>query len=144
MPNTTVLRGGPFTRREETASEAITPGHLVEFNSGSLRKHATSGGPAASMWAVEADYIGNETTDAFASGDRVPYIAAPKGTVIWAHLASGQNVARGAELMSNGAGALTAHSGTDEGALVARADEAADASSGIGAGATLRFRAQVD
>lgn len=143
MPNVTILRGSDYTRREDPSSEAITPGHLVEIASGALRKHATSGGAAAALFAIEADYIGNETTDAFASGDRVPYVAAGKGTVVWAHLASGQNVSRGAALMSNGVGALTAYSGTDEATQVARADEDADASSGIGAGATLRFRALV-
>lgn len=139
MPNRTVLRGLQYTRREAVSSEAITPGHLVEFNSGSLRKHATSQGTAQPLFAVEADQIGNETTDAFASGDRVPYISAAGGVVVWAHLASGQNVSKGANLMSNGDGQLTAFVDNDlDGVLVARADEDANATSG-----DLRFRAEV-
>jgi hypothetical protein len=128
--------------REDRCNSAITPGHLVEFNANDrLQVHSTSGGKAATMFAKEADFIGNSVTTAYASGDRVPYAECAPGTVVWAHLASGQNVARGDYLSSNGAGALTAYTGSA--APVAQADEDANASSGIAAGGTLRFRARV-
>src|SRR3990167_10267757 len=142
MPNTIILRGDSFTSREDRCNEAITPGHLLEFAANDrLQLHATSGGPAGRLFALEADYIGNSVTTAYVSGDRVPYADFSPGTVVWAHLASGQNVGRGDYLMSNAAGALTAHSGTN--VAVAQADEDADASTGIAAGGTLRFRARV-
>ena len=142
MPNTIILRGDAFTSREDRCNEAITPGSLLEFAANDrLRLHATSGGPSGRMFALEADYIGNSVTTAYASGDRVPYADCSPGVVVWAHLASGQNVARGAYLMSNGAGYLTSHSGTN--VAVAQADEDADASSGIAASGSLRFRARV-
>ena len=93
------------------------------------------------IFAVESDYTGDEVTTAYASGDRVPYADCAPGVVVWAHLASGQNVARGDVLMSNGAGALTAQTGTN--IIMAQADEDADASTGIAAGGTLRFKARV-
>ena len=142
MPNTIVLRGDNVTYREDRCNEALTPGHLLEFAANDrLQRHASSGGYAARMFALEAQYIGNSVTTAYVSGDRVPYADCTQGTVVWAHLASGQNVGRGDILMSNGAGALTARTSTNIG--VAQADEDADASAGIAAGGTLRFRARV-
>src|SRR3990167_7178713 len=143
MPNTIILRGDQYTRREDKSAEAITPGHLLDFDSADLLiKNATSGGRSRSF-AVEADYIGNGVATAYVSGDRVPYADCAPGVVLWAHLASGQNVARGAALMGDAtvAGSLIAHTGTNF--QCAEADEDADASTGIAAGGTLRFRARV-
>lgn len=142
MPNTVVLRGDAYTYREDRCNEAVTPGHLLEFaGNDRLQKHATSGGPSGRLFALESDFIGNGVTTAYVSGDRVPYADCSPGVVVWAHLASGQNVARGAYLMSNGSGALTERTGSN--ITVAQADEDADASSGIAAAGTLRFRARV-
>lgn len=142
MPNTVVLRGDTVVYREDRCNEAITPGHLVDFAANDrLQKHATSGAYAARMFALESDYNGNSVTTAYVSGDRVPHADCAAGVVVWAHLASGQNVARGAILMSDGAGALTARTASNIG--IASADEDADASSGIAASGTLRFRARV-
>ena len=142
MPNTIILRGDAFTSREDRCNEAVTPGHLLNFATNDrLQKHGTSGAGGGRMFALEADYIGNSVTTAYASGDRVPYADCAPGVVVWAHLASGQNVARGAVLMSNGSGAFTAHTGTN--IILATADEDADASTGISATGTLRFRARV-
>ena len=141
MPNTIVLRGNAYTVREDRCNESITPGVLMEFAANDrLQRHATSGGPAGRLFALEADYIGNSVTTAYASGDRVVYADCAPGVVVWAHLASGQNVARSAYLMSNGAGFLTAHSGTN--VAVAQADEDANATA-VAASGSLRFRARV-
>lgn len=142
MPNTVLLRGDNVTFREDRCNEAVTPGHLLGFAANDrLQKHATSGGGAGRMFALEADFVGTGVTTAYASGDRVPYADCAAGTVVWAHLASGQNVARGDILMSNGVGALTAITGTN--IPIAQADEDANASANIAAGGTLRFRARV-
>lgn len=142
MPNTIILRGNPTAIREDRCNEALTPGHFVEFNANDrLQKHSTSGGYAARTIALETDYQGGSVTTAYISGDRVVYADCAPGMIVWAHLASGQNVARGDNLMSNGAGALTARTSTNIG--IAQADEDANASSGIAAGGTLRFRARI-
>ena len=142
MPNTTILRGDAVTYREDRANAAITPGQLIEFAANDrLQAHSSSGGYAARMFALECDFTGGTVTTAYASGDRVPYADCAAGTIVWAHLASGQNVARGDYLMSNAAGFLTARTSTNIG--VAQADEDANASSGIAAGGSLRFRARV-
>lgn len=141
MPNTVILRGDNVTYREDRSNEAFSPGHLLDFAANDrLQRHGTSGGYAPRMFALEADYIGNEVTVAYASGDRVPYADCAPGTVVWAWLASGQNVARGAYLMSNGDGTLTARTSTNIG--IAQADEDANASTGSPT-AGIRFRARV-
>lgn len=143
MPNIIILRSvDNIVRREDIANAAITPGMLVEFNANDkLQKHSSSAGTAAPLFAVEADYLGNGVADDYAAGDRACYAECPPGTIVWAHLASGQNVGRGDFLMSNGAGFLTARTSTNF--AVAQADEDANASTGIAAGGSLRFRARV-
>lgn len=142
MPNTIILRGDNFTSREDKANTTITPGMMVDFAANDrLVPHASSGAYAPRMVALECDYIGNGVADNYASGDRVAYADCAAGTVFWGHLASGQNVGRGDILMSNGAGFLTARTSTNIG--IAAADEDANASSGIGAGGSLRFRARI-
>jgi hypothetical protein len=141
MPNTIILRGDSFTRREEPANTTITPGMICDFAANDrLIPHGTSGGYAPRLVALECDAIGNGVSDNYASGDRVFLADCAPGVVFWAHLASGQNVARGAYLMSDGAGFLTARTSTNIG--IAQADEDANASSGIAAGGSLRFRAR--
>ena len=142
MPNTIILSGDQYTAREDRCNEAVTPGMLLGIATNDrLQKHASSGLYAARLFALEMDFIGNSVTTAYASGDRVPYADCAPGVVVWSHLASGQNVARGANLMSNGAGFLTSVTGS--GVAVAQADEDADASTGVGASSSLRFRARV-
>ena len=146
MANTIILRGDAFTLREDRCNAAMTPGHLIEFVSGGssqgrIQKHSTQNGKAAKMFALEADYVGTGVTIAYISGDRVPYADCAPGTIVWAHLASGQNVNRGDYLSSNGDGSLAAYGGALD--PVAQADENANASAGIAAGGTLRFRARI-
>lgn len=142
MPNTIILRGNATAIREDRCKEAITPGHLVDFNANDqLQKHATSGAYAARMFALEADYVGNGITTAYASGDRVPYADCTQGMIVYAFLASGQNVARGAQLMSAGDGTLTARTSTNIG--LATADEDADATVSGTTTAGIRIRARI-
>lgn len=98
---------------EAEADEALTPGELVRFDTDDeLEPHGTSGGTAAPMFVVENPYVeiaSGENIDVdYALGDYARYIWAQPGDIIYAFLADGQSVAKGAALMSNGAGALTA------------------------------------
>jgi hypothetical protein len=99
---------------EGTAGGSITPGHLIQLNSsGNLVVHATAGGPAEKAFALEDALQGKEIGDAYSSGNRVSYVLAAPGDVVYAFLAAGQNAAVGSYLTSNGNGALKVASGTD-------------------------------
>jgi hypothetical protein len=102
------LRGEPIVDEQNTASEAITPGHLIEINAGQWRKHAGSGAAAAAVFAMERDEIGNGIDVAYAADDRVKAGYYAKGDRVNALIPSGQDVAEGAELESDGAGRLKA------------------------------------
>ena len=114
MANIVLLKGRPI-HKEGIASEAITPGDLLEFvpsggDAGELRKHANAAQNASPMFAREEEYVGGGLTDAYADGDKVAYYVCRPGDEVNARLASGQNVAKGAFLESAGNGQLRAHS----------------------------------
>ena len=57
---------------EYVASEAISPGMLVEITSaGLVKKHATEGGNALTMIALEDELQGEGLTDSYSAGDVV-------------------------------------------------------------------------
>jgi len=119
----------------------IVPGHFVVFSSGKLVINATSGDvDAPKMVAVEnpfADVASGANIDhAYATDETVRYIWAQTGDLIYAFLATGQNVGRGASLISDGAGGLTAWSST--GMVLAFADE--DLNNATGSQARLKVR----
>lgn len=123
-PNTIRLKGAP-RYDEGTAGGTIFPGELIVKNSsGLVVRHATSGGQGPVMVAVEDGFLGKTVDDAYASGDLVRYDIAKSGDVMLMRLAAGSNVAKAAVLMSDGAGGLIAHTGTNY--VVGRADEAID------------------
>lgn len=108
-PKTVVLKGDPI-RKEAVAGGAITPGHLVIFDSsGDLVVHATEGGDAQPRFAVEQEFIGDGITDAYADDDQVQYVVARPGDEIYAILAASQVVAKGDALSSKGDGTLKKH-----------------------------------
>lgn len=131
------LRGAPIVDEQNTASAAITPGNLVEINTGQWRKHATAGGAAGAFFALERDEMGRLPSAAYGTvsaidrdygvGDRVKVGFFHKGERVNAIVASGEVITEGAELQSDGAGRLTA--GTTK--PVARAAEAHAAGSEI-------------
>jgi glycerol kinase len=108
-PKTIVLKGTPL-RKEGVASEAITPGHLVEFGGvNDLRKHATAGGNARKAFAVEYDPE-NEIDTACAAGDQVMYVTGHPGDEVYALVPAGAvAIAKGDPLESNGDGTLRKH-----------------------------------
>ena len=135
MPNVIVLKGDPL-RREGLAGGSVTPGDLASIDSNNkIVRHATAGGNALPLFAVEMDLIGSGIDDVYPSGATVKLVASRTGDGIYALLASGQNVAVGAFLESAGNGALEAYtqqSGSNvfPAAVVAIATEAVDNSSG--------------
>lgn len=133
--------GEPFPN-EQKAEAAITPGHLIEYSStsGKVKKHATQGGNASPIFAVEDSYQGQEIGDDYSADDWCFFLHCAPGDEVYAWLAQGEAVSIGDELESNGDGTLRAHTILDptgtsgaewEGkiytkAVVARALEALD------------------
>ena len=123
MPKTIVLKGD-FIRKEAEASEAITPGHLVEFGGAAeLRKHATVGGAGRRAFALENDLIGKGVDDAYAAGDNVLYGVFGPGAEVYAKLAAGETCTKGDALESAGNGLLQVSSTPVEGSIIAWALE---------------------
>lgn len=108
-PNTVFLGGDRTQVGDLAASEAITPGHLVEiFNSAGVirwRKATTdiAGPPAV---ATEQAMINKGVDDAYALNDLMEVSILHKGGTAWMFIASGQNVSAGNLLGSAGGGTL--------------------------------------
>lgn len=72
--NTVKLKGDGW-HKEYMASAAITPGYLCElFNSSGVlkvRKHATAGGRARRLIALENSLVGKDLTQAYAASENV-------------------------------------------------------------------------
>jgi hypothetical protein len=101
------LLGEPIQNEDSQAAEAITPGHLVTFNSsGNLIKHATAGGNAARAFALEREEMGDDYDVAYAIGDTVKVGVFYPGCRVNAIIASGQNLIKGDFLESAGNGNL--------------------------------------
>lgn len=117
MPNCIILAGRPIYTQEVLASEAITPGHLIQYvpsggDAGKVRKHATSGGDAMPMWALE-----NLTPDRssalvpidvpWATGETVRFITTRAGDEVYAWVpANAAAIVKGDLLCSNGDGTV--------------------------------------
>jgi len=109
-PNCVFLAGTRQQANDLAASEAITPGHLVDrFNNAGVirwRKHATAGGAVAAAFATEHSMANKGVDDAYAVGDLVEVAVCDTGSVVWAFIASGQNIVAGNKLESAGDGTL--------------------------------------
>lgn len=132
---------GDFLADEAVADAALSPGHLIEKDSaGEVKKHATEGGYAERMVAVEDALQGKTTADAYSAGDRVFFHRYYPGAKCQMYLKVGENVAIGDKLISAGDGTLIANgsesSGTTVRQIIAIAEEALDLS-GSGAVTTL-------
>ena len=97
------------------AAVTIVPGMLLDWGTtNTVKPHATAGGNAVGRKvAVEnpwSDHGSGQAIDhAYAAGESVGYIDAAAGDVLYMFLETAANVAKGAPLQSNGAGALEAH-----------------------------------
>jgi hypothetical protein len=109
--HTIIIENHSDVFKEFAAAAAITPGMLVEQTpaAATLRKHATSGGNARPMFAIEDALQGKGITDNYAAGDVVRAWIPGRGDIVYALIADEQNIAIGDPLESNGAGFLTKH-----------------------------------
>ena len=133
------------------AAAAITPGELLEFDgNGDLQAHSTANGNAIPIVALEDSLresaAGTKQIDTdVPAGDSVRAYIPAVGEQVYMFLADGANVAKGAFLASDGAGALqavTAAAATSQAqrhGVVFVADEALDNSAG-GARARITVR----
>ena len=102
---------------EEYEAEAATiyPGCLIELTSGNkVKVHATPGGNALPMFAIEDALQGKGIDENYAIGDKVRCWVPTRGDVVYGILADGQTIAKGDFVESNGAGYLQKHT-PDEG-----------------------------
>lgn len=107
MASNTIVIKGPWERIEGVANAAITPGYLCELMStGKYRKHATLGGNAEKIFAIEDDHQGKKISEAYAANDQLQMAVCAPGAEIYAWLANGENAAIGAFLESAGDGQL--------------------------------------
>lgn len=111
-PNTIFLGGERTQIGDIAASEAITPGHLIDrFNNGGItrwRKHATGGGHVTPAVATNQSMLNKGVDDDYAAGDLVEASVLHNGATAWMFIASGQNITYGQKLESAGDGTLRA------------------------------------
>jgi len=141
MGNVIKLKGDPTFNEEESALEALTPGHLVMITATGVQRNTAAAANVAPAFAMERSELGLGIDDAYAIGDKVLVGTFKPGERVNAFLASGQNVANGAYLTTNNLGLLTA-AGVTAGLRLARALEAKDAS-GAAPVAGTRIRVEI-
>jgi hypothetical protein len=111
-PNTIWLGGErPIEVGDLAAGVAICPGMLVEryVPSGTLvrvRPHATASVATAPNFAVEQSMVNKGVNDGYAVNDLVQSKIGRSGSTFWAIIPSGQDIAAGTKLESNGDGTL--------------------------------------
>jgi hypothetical protein len=112
-PNTIWLGGPGTVINDIAASEAITPGHLVErFNNAGVvrfKKHSLTS-KEGTTYACEQSLSNKGVADAYAANDLVEAVTGAPGCSIWALIASGQNIVAGNALESAGDGTLKIYS----------------------------------
>lgn len=110
-PKTVLLRGDPIGD-EAIAAGTITPGMLLELTSaGTVQANATAADTAArKLIAREMELTDGDIDTDYAADDQVLYYSARSGDQFYMFLEDEGNVAIGAMLESDGAGALQAHS----------------------------------
>lgn len=94
---------------EYTAGAAIVPGSLVELTpatADTVRVHATAGGNAMPMFALEDELQGKGIDDDYATGDKVQVWIAGRGDIVNALLKDEQDIAIGDFMESGGLGQL--------------------------------------
>lgn len=124
-PNTIYLGGGDGPGGESgctnindyVAIETIRPGMLLEYHndSGTLKwgVHDSADEPAQVVVALDQPFLNKGVDDDYAAGDLVLAGALRPGATFWGLIPSGQNIAPGARLQSNGDGKLKAAASGD-------------------------------
>jgi hypothetical protein len=115
-PNTVHLAGPKVLINDLAAGGAITPGFLVEMydDSGVNKWQANSGADEIVPLAValEQDEMNKTIDDDYAAGDLCKVAFLGPGSVFYGLIASGQDIANGDLLQSNGDGYLKAATAT--------------------------------
>lgn len=130
---------GEPVQQELLCDAAITPGHLCERTATGAKVHATAGGSAAKLFALEDDLQGNEITDAYTAANQGQFGHFRPGDQVYALIADGENIAIGDWLESAGDGTLRevdADASVGDivpNSVVAYAEEACDMSGSSGA-----------
>lgn len=108
-PNKIHLGGDITEIGDLAASEAITPGMLVERfnNSGTIRwRKATADLNGPGSVALDQSMLNKGVDDAYAANDLMQVGVLHKGATAWMLIASGQNITAGTLLGSAGGGTL--------------------------------------
>lgn len=137
--------------KEALADAAITPGWLLERTATGVKAHATRGGLAQRLFAIEDENQGKEIGDDYTSANRVFFKNFQPGDVVYALIQDEQNIAIGDMLVSGGDGTLaelqsdSSAVGQAEQDVVGVALEAVDlsGSSGEGQGGSQRCLVEV-
>lgn len=154
MPKKILLKeSGAEVYGGAAADAIITPGDLIEVSATGVIRHATAGGNAETMFAVNAADQNRDIDSDYAAGEDVPFVVAGRGSVINARVAAAAAaIDVGDSLESAGDGTLRKHTpmAIDEGgsaeltvnlnAIVAVAIEAVDNSGGA---SPVRIKARV-
>lgn len=144
-PNTIFLADGDNEVNDLVAGEAITPGHLIEVYAASAgvnkwRKNSSATEYAALAVALDQPELNMGVDDAYAAADKVRARFLDAGDVFWGLVPSGQTIANGDLLQSNGDGTLKKATATTADANLGRLQ----ALDNLGAVTTLtRCRVQV-
>jgi len=103
---TITIKGDPVIG-ERKAAAAITPGFLLELiSTDKVQKHATAGGSAYAMFALEDENQGKEIGDAYVTDNVCLFGMFSPGDEVNALLANGETADIGSKLESNGDGYL--------------------------------------
>jgi len=153
MANQIFLSNREVPTLEGVAGATITPGMLImESSDSGVDPHGTENGVAAPLFAIEDSFQGNTVSTDYSATNRVFYVHAQGGDVIYALLETGNNVGIGDALVSNGLGALQKYAvqAVDEdgsadvsiqtGNVIGFATEAVNNTSGTNARLTIRVR----
>jgi hypothetical protein len=140
----TVHLGGPMVlSNEHVASAAITPGYLVELHSdsGTLKARANASATNQPTLAVALNQPEQNEgiDDAYAAGDLVKMGFLAPGSVFYGVIPSGQDIAVGDYLQSNGDGKLKEATAVTATANVARF-QSLDAPGAVTADTRLRVQ----
>jgi hypothetical protein len=144
MAHKTILLKGDPLRKEAKANEAgIYPGMLIEYvtNDGTVRKHATDGGDAALMVAIEDSLQGKEVGDVYADGAQVQYVHLRPGDEFLAYAEAGTTLALGTYIESGGNGYFQRAEGDSSEGVVFTAARKAMALEAKAAGTAARVKA---
>ena len=136
-----IYAGGYFRTDEALASGTVKPGMLLERTSdNAVKAHASEGGFAERMVAIEDALQGKTTADSYATTTRVLFNIMTPGSDAYVYVKAGEDIDIGDKLISSGSGSLIENGSEDSSTVVkqiiAYALEAKDLS-GLGAVDTL-------